>query len=725
MNAPAHAAPVHPFVEELLSRMTLVEKLGQMSQHAYGIGELADVQQMVREGKLGSFLNATPLETRNSLQKLAVTESRLGIPLLFGRDVVHGYRTIFPIPLGLGATFDPALVERACEAAAAEAAEDGIDWTFAPMVDVTRDPRWGRIAESPSEDPYLMGKMGAAMVRGFQGDDPSQPGRVAACAKHFAGYGASESGKDYNSTWIPEGQLRELHLASFRACVEAGVLTLMSGFNDLNGIPVTASELLMRRILKEEWGFSGMVVSDWASASELIIHGLCKDEREVARTTLVAGLDMEMATKNYLTNLESLVEETPSLLPLVDDSVRRILGVKHRLGLFERPYADEPKTSVAVCREHLDVAKKAVHESVVLLKNDGDVLPLLGTEKKIALIGPLADDRANQLGCWAFDGTVERAVTLRAALEARLGRDRVVYAPGVVDSRSPSTAGFDTAVQAAEGADVTVVVVGEDAAISGESKCRAFLDLPGAQQGLLERLAKTGTPLVVIVMAGRPLVLGPVCELAKTVLFAWHPGTQAGPGLVDLLLGDVSPSGRLPTTFPRTVGQIPIYYAAKNTGRPAPTEFRGIPEGTPLDPVGFASSYLDVEVHPLFPFGFGLSYTTFAYDELCVSHRKAKVGTPIEVSVRVTNTGQRAAEEVVQLYVRDLVASVTRPVRELKGISRVYLAPGESREVRFLLTGRELEFVGRDMKYVVEPGTFQIFVGGSSRASLSTEFELL
>lgn len=723
--------PANPFVEELLSRMTLFEKLGQMTQHAYGIGELEDVHRMVREGKIGSFLNATPLGVRNELQKLAVTETRLGIPLLFGRDVIHGYRTIFPIPLGLGATFDPALVERLCEAAAAEAAEDGTDWTFAPMVDITRDPRWGRIAESPSEDPYLMAKMGSAMVRGFQGDDPSRPGRLAACAKHFAGYGAAESGKDYNSTWIPEGQLRELHLASFRACVEAGVLTIMSGFNDLNGIPVTASELLLRRILKEEWRFSGMVVSDWASSSELVIHGLCKDEREAARATLVAGLDMEMATKNYLENLESLVAEDASLVRFVDEAARRVLGVKHRLGLFDEPYVTEKTTSVALCDTHLALAKKAVHESVVLLKNDGEILPLGvdrkngENEKKLALIGPLADDQKNQLGCWSFDGTVERAVTLRAALEERLGRDRVAYAPGVVDSRSQDGSGFDAAVRAVTGADVAVVVLGEDANISGESKCRAFLDLPGAQNALLERLAKTGTPIVLIVMAGRPLVLGSACALARAVLFAWHPGTLAGPGLADLLLGDVAPSGRLPTTFPRTVGQIPIYYAAKNTGRPAPTEFQGIPEGTPLDPKGFASSYLDVEVSPLFPFGFGLSYTTFGYDELRVSPRQAKVGTPIEVSVRVTNTGQRPAEEVVQLYVRDPVASVTRPLRELKGLSRVHLAPGESREVRFALTERELEFVGRDMKYVVEPGTFQVFVGGSSLTSLSSEFELL
>ncbi len=712
------------FARELLAQMTLAEKVGQMCQHAWGIGEASEVHARVRSGGLGSFLNATPLTARNELQKIAVEETRLGIPLLFGRDVIHGYRTIFPIPLGLGATFDPAVVERACEVAAREAWEEGTDWSFAPMVDVTRDPRWGRIAESPSEDPYLLAKMGVAMVRGFQGDDPRAPGRVAACAKHFAGYGAAESGKDYNSTWIPEAQLRELHLASFRACVEAGVLTLMSGFNDLNGIPVTASEFLMRQVLKGEWGFSGLVVSDWASSHELIGHGVCADERQAARATLVAGLDMEMVTRCYADHLEALVTAEPGLLPLVDEAVSRILWVKHRLGLFEEPYRKAPTTSVALAPEHLRIAQEAAQKSAILLQNEGELLPLSGREKKVALIGPLANDKLNQLGCWSFDGKPEHAVTLREALEERLGKERVAYAPGVVDSRSAETSGFDAALDAVNGADVAIVVVGEDAGVSGESKCRAFLDLPGAQQALLERLAETGVPLAVVVMSGRPLVLGAVTKVARSVLLSFHGGTMAGPALAELLLGDVSPSGRLPTTLPRAVGQIPIYYGQKRTGRPAPAEFRGIPEGTPLDPVGFSSSYLDVEVSPLFPFGFGLSYTTFAYADLRLDSTKAKLGSPIEVTVRVTNTGKRAAEEVVQLYVRDVVASVARPLRELKGFSRVKLAPDESRDVRFSLGSRELEFVRRDMKYVVEPGKFQVFVGGSSLATLSAEFEL-
>ncbi len=719
-----HSSPNSPFVADLVQRMTLAEKIGQMTQHAYGAHELEEVRARVRDGKLGSFLNATSLDVRNELQRVAVEETRLGIPLIFGRDVIHGYRTIFPIPLGLSATFNPTLVEQTAAAAAREAAEDGTDWTFAPMVDVTREPRWGRIAESPGEDPYLTSLMGVAMVRGFQGDDPKEAGRLAACAKHFAGYGAVESGRDYNSTWIPEGQLRELHLAAFQACVEAGVLTVMSSFNDLNGVPVTANEQLLRNILKEEWGFSGIVVSDWASATELISHGLCEDGFDVARTTLRAGLDMEMATKNYSDHLEKVIEKEPALLPLVDEATSRILRLKEALGLFEKPYARAPTSSATFSTEHLTLARRAVHESVVLLQNEDGVLPLGPEQRKIAVIGPLADDQKNQLGCWAYDAWADRAVTLRAELEARLGKENVTYAPGLADARSSDTSLFDDAVEAAGAADVAVVVLGEDANVSGEAKCRAFLDLPGAQRALLQRLAQTGTPVVAIVMAGRPLLLGPVLGSAQSVLFAWHPGTQAGPGLVDLLLGEVAPSGRLPVSFPRTVGQIPIYYSSKQGGRPAPTAFQGIPEGTPLDPVGFVSGYLDVEVSPLFHFGFGLSYTTFAYSQLQVSHESAPAGTPIEVSALVTNTGKRAAEEVVQLYVRDPIASVTRPVRELRGIQRVRLAAGASQLVKFTLTERELRFVGRDMKYVVEPGKFRVFVGGDSGASLSGEFTL-
>lgn len=519
--------------------------------------------------------------------------------------------------------------------------------------------------------------------------------------------------------------LRAVYLAPFEACVKAGALTLMSGFNDLNGIPASANELTLRRILKEEWGFSGFVVSDWGSTSELVQHGFCEDGRQVALEALRAGLDMEMAARNYLEHVAGLIEQGLLSVELVDDAVRRILYVKHALGLFEEPYVERPRTSVILGDPHLEVAREAAQQSIVLLKNEGELLPLAKGVRRVAVVGPLADDAKNQLGCWAYDGSSETAVTLVAALRERMGSTTdVQYARGLESSRSTDESEIDAAVEVAREADVAVVVLGEDANISGECRSRAFLDLPGAQQKLLERLAETKTPLVLILMAGRPLVINAPAALAQAVLYAWHPGTMAGPGLVDVLLGDVAPSGKLPVSFPRTVGQIPVYYGIKSTGRPPKTEFRGIPEGTPLDPVDFDSSYLDVEVSPQFPFGFGLSYTTFACSEVRVSPERASVGASVTVTARVANIGKRAAAEVVQLYVRDLVGSVTRPVRELKGFQRVWLEPGEAREVRFTLTPDELAFPGRDMRKVVEPGRFQIFVGGDSRAPLGGEFEL-
>ncbi len=705
--------------------MTLAEKAGQMSQYP---GRRADPEQIaedIRQGKVGSILNAGTLERRNELQHIAVEESRLGIPLVFGRDVIHGYRTAFPIPLGQAASFDPILVERAAAVAAREASEAGIDWTFAPMVDISRDPRWGRVAESCGEDPFLASELGAAMVRGFQGQDLRDPTHIAACAKHYAGYGAAEGGKDYNSTHLPEQLLREVYLAPFRACVEAGVLTLMSAFNDLNGIPASGNELTLRRILKGEWDFLGVVVSDWASMREMIQHGICTDEREVAIQALRAGVDLEMASRCYQQHLPELVESGVVPPELVDDAARRVLNVKHQLGLFDLPYAETPKSSVAVCAEHRELARQAARESAVLLKNEQGILPLGKDLRRLAVIGPLADDPQEQIGCWAFDARAEDSVTLLDALRDRL-RDAVTieFAPGIPDCRSSDRGGFAEAVAAARRAEVVLVCLGEIANMSGEARCRAFLDLPGVQTDLLRELSETETPIVLVVMAGRPLVIGAECKLARAVLYAWHGGTMAGPGLADVLLGDVAPSGKLPVTFPRTVGQIPIYYAHKNTGRPPQDDGKRIPTGTPLDPRGMNSSYLDVEASPEFPFGFGLSYTTFDYDRLSVSPLRTPVGGSVTVTARVTNAGRLAGDEVVQLYVRDLVGSVTRPVRELKGFTRVHLAPGESTQVEFVVTSQMLAFPGRDMSSTTESGKFQVFVGGDSRATLTTEFEL-
>lgn len=715
-------API-PRVEELLAHMTLREKLGQMTQHAFGIGDPEQVRERVRAGDIGSFLNAGPLENRNELQRLAVEETRLGIPIIFGRDVIHGFKTVFPIPLAQGASFNPSLVERAAEIAAHEAAETGIDWTFAPMVDVTRDPRWGRIAETCGEDPFLTATLGASMVRGFQGANVADGKHVAACAKHFAGYGASESGKDYNTTFIPERLLRDLHLPPFKACVEAGVLTLMSAFNDLNGVPASINEFLLKTVLKEEWQFGGFVVSDWAALMELLEHGLSGSPKQSALEGATAGLDMEMATTTFRDHLSGLVLEGLVKEQLVDDAVRRILTVKHALGLFDTPYRSAPSTSVILSAPHREVARDLARQSVVLLKNSG-VLPLAQAPSRLALIGPLADDGANQLGCWALDGEGAHSTTLRQALVERFPGTEISHVAGVPDCRSADTSGLSKATSLVSEADLAIICVGEDANLSGEAKCRAFLDLPGAQLALLERLAETGTPLVVVVMAGRPLILDRVAQLAQALLFAWHPGTMGGPALADVISGDVCPSGKLPVSFPRTVGQIPVYYAHRNTGRPPKADRTGVPEGTPLDPVDFDSSYIDVEVSPLYPFGFGLSYTRFGYDNLRVSPASAPLGSSVKVSVDVSNVGPHRGTETVQLYVRDLVASVTRPIRELKGFRRADLNPGERKTVEFDLDHDSLSFAGRDQRPTLEPGKFQIWVGGDSTAELSREFEL-
>jgi beta-glucosidase len=727
-------------VESLLAQMSIEEKVGQMTQ--VSLFEQQDDERIdkilarVREGKVGSFLNAPSLDARNELQRAAVETSRLGIPLIFGRDVIHGYRTIFPIPLGMAASFDPGLARAAAAVAAREASETGIDWTFAPMVDVTREPRWGRVAEGYGEDPLVASRFGAAVVRGFQGPSPGAEGSVAACAKHYVAYGAAEAGKEYNTTWVPERLLRDLYLPPFRACVEAGVMTVMCGFNDLNGVPMSANRWALRDVLKGELGFSGFVVSDWASTHEMIAHGNCQDDRDVALASARAGVDMEMVSSAYEQHLAEWLESGQLSVEELDDAVRRILTVKHQLGLFERPYTTPPARSLALSKGHLDLAREAVRDSLVLLKNDSGCLPLSPAvvssapgssgQRSLALIGPLADDAHNPLGCWSFDGDRKASVTLLAALSERLGSGtRVEYVPGLPDARSFDTSGFEAALAAVQRADAAIVVVGEDGNISGECRSRAYLDLPGAQTALIERLASAGKPLILVVMAGRPLTLDRELAHAQAVLYAWHPGTMAGPGIVDVLFGDVPPSGKLPISFPRTVGQVPIYYNYKNTGRPPKGTERGVPRGTPLDPVDMVASYLDVEVTPQFPFGYGLSYTRFAYSDINVSSRSTGLTGSVEVSARIENVGARAGTEVVQLYVRDRVGSVTRPVRELKGFTKISLAAGESQRISFLLKASDLGFCGPDLYVAPEPGLFDVYIGGDSRAALTTELELV
>ncbi|MBX2998089.1 MAG: glycoside hydrolase family 3 C-terminal domain-containing protein [Caldilineaceae bacterium] len=706
-------------IDTLLAQMTLAEKIGQMWQIS---GKIEDAEAIVRRGGVGSFLNVIGEDARE-LQRIAVEESRLGIPLLFGRDVIHGFRTIFPIPLGQAATFDPQIVREGARVAAREAAALELHWTFTPMLDIARDPRWGRIAEGCGEDPYLTAQMGVAMVEGFQGEDLGDPERIAACLKHYVGYSAAEGGRDYNTTWIPEGLLRDVYLPPFHAGVKAGAATLMSAFNDLNGIPTSGNAFTLRQILRDEWGFDGMVVSDWNSVIEMIPHGFAADEKDAAAKAIAAGVDMEMVSHSYVDHVESLIAEGVLSPDFIDAAVRAILRLKFRLGLFERPINNIDPEGVLLAEDHLRAARIAARESCVLLKNES-ALPLDRQFGKLAVVGPLADSGDDQLGCWAFDGRSDECRTPLAALREALGADRIIYHPGLPHARSHDTSGLPELAQTVGEADAIVLFVGEEAILSGEAHSRAFLDLPGAQEALIDVLSATGKPLIAVVMAGRSLVLSPILDKVDALLYAWHPGTMGGPAIADLLLGEASPSGRLPVTFPRSVGQIPLYYNYKNTGRPTPDDAPSIPTGTPLDPKNFTAGYLDVDHRPLFPFGYGLTYTTFEYSDLRLSTMRLGMGETLTATATLTNTGTRAATEVVQIYVRDLVGSVTRPIRELKGFQRVDLAPGASQDVTFTLHTDDLAFHNAAMQRITEPGKFHLWIAPHAADGLRGEFEI-
>ena len=730
---PANAAsPVEERVAELLDQMTLAEKIGQMNQvHAGDMDPVEELADALREGRIGSIINQVDVDTVNELQRIAVEESRLGIPLLVGRDVIHGFRTVMPIPLGQAATWNPDVVREGARIAALEAAKSGVNWTFAPMIDVTRDPRWGRIAESPGEDPYLASQLAVAMVEGFQGDDLSAAGTIAACAKHFAGYGAAESGRDYATTNIPENELRNVHMRPFRAAVDAGVMTLMASFSDLNGVPASGNEFLMRQVLRDEWGFDGFVVSDWNSIHQLAVHGLTAGDRDSALAAATAGVDMDMSGGVYVSELAELVEEGALDVAVIDKAVTNILDAKFRLGLFENPYTDPDALPPFASEDALATAKKAALESVVLLKNDNDALPLSKERlDRIAVIGPLADAPYEQLGTWIFDGDRELSVTALEGIRELVGDDvSVDYVRAMETSRSRSTEPFDDAVAAAEKSDVALLFLGEESILSGEAHSRADIDLPGAQAELVRRVRETGTPVIAVIMAGRPLTLTNIVEYVDAILFAWHPGTMGGPAIAELLFGLESPSGKLPATFPRMVGQIPIYHSQKNTGKPpTPDKVVHIDDIDPHAPqtsLGMTAFHLDAGYTPLFPFGFGLSYADFVYDEIRVSAEAIPIGETITVSARLTNRGEVAADEVAQLYIRDLVGNVTRPVRELKGFQRLRVGAGETVTVSFELHTDDLAFYGRDNTLMVEPGDFHAWIGGSSDTGLRTEFRVV
>ncbi len=698
-------------IRSVLAKMTLAEKIGQMCQvQPHG----RDQDDQVRSGHIGSLINVVGSDAHH-YQSLAVEQSRLGIPLLLGRDVIHGFNTIFPIPLGQAASFDTAAVREAAAISAIEAGMAGVNWTFSPMIDISRDPRWGRIAESFGEDTLLTTLMGQAMIAGYQSQ------AVAACAKHFVGYGAAEGGRDYSTAMIPSRELQDVYLRPFKHAAQAGVMSFMAAFNEVDGLPCSGNPALTRDLLKTEWGYDGMVVSDWNSITEMIAHGVCANTEEAAERGVAAGVDMEMASRSYFDHIDGLVTAGRLRMADIDDAVLRILRMKERLGLFEQPYG--PQRQHPGRNHALTQARNLARKSCVLLSNN-DALPLGGGIHSVALIGPLADAGKDMLGCWVFDADHTLNHSVLSGLRTKLGDRRVIYRAGLPDPRSMDGAMIEDAVTAASAADVVVLCLGEDEGLSGEAHCRAHLELPGRQMELLQRVAACGKPVVTIVFAGRPLLLAEVIEKSSAVLMALHPGSMAGVAITDILFGE-PPTGRLPVSLPRSTGQIPIYYNHKNTGRPPAPDAPSIPSGTPLDPSGFFSTYLDEDHRPLLPFGFGLSYTSFACEDLRLAAETLSETDDLEAEITIINTGSRTGSELVQLYVRDLVGSVTRPVRELKAFKRVLLAPGERATLSFRIPVADLAFHAADGTFKTEPGRFQLWLGPDASRGETTWFEVV
>jgi beta-glucosidase len=693
--------PVDQRVDDLLQRMTRAERIGQLAQLLLPRGVDPQTSALIAAGGLGSCLGAAPTAgPRNRLQRVAVEDSRLGVPLIFGFDSIHGFRTIFPIPLGLSCSWDPALVERVQTVAAAESAAAGVDWVFAPMVDIARDPRWGRIAEGFGEDPWLGSLFAAAAVRGFQGAGFSGSGRVAACLKHYAGYGAAEGGRDYNTTEIGLPTLRNVYFPPFKAGVDAGAATLMSAFNCLNGVPASGNRFTLSEVLRDQWGFKGFVVSDWNAIEELVHHGYAADRAQAAAFALTAGVDMEMVSDCYRTELPGLIDAGKIPASALDTAVRRILRIKILKGLLDKPYSAPARLDAAAATA---LAREAAARSCVLLKNDHETLPLRpgGT---IALIGPMAENRADLLGCWSGLGRADDAVTLREGLAAVLPGATIKVSSGC-ELTGDDLSGVNEAVTVAQQADLVVIALGEPVLYSGENDFRSDLGLPGVQEQLFDRVVATGKPVVTILFAGRPLAVPTVLERSAAVLMAWHPGGQAGPGVADILTGAIAPSGRITASFPRSVGQVPVHYNRLATGRPL-------------------NNYKDGTREALFPFGYGLTYTRFNYSATRLSSETIKDDT-ITATALVTNVGARPGTEVVQLYLRDPACSVgVRPVRELKGLQRVTLQPGEAKDISFSLAVHDLGCWSADGRWVVEPGRFDLVIAPDSASGEMVGFTL-
>jgi beta-glucosidase len=726
-------------VDSVLRLMTLDEKIGQMNQYNgpwAATGPLTgtdDIILQIKQGKVGSMLNVTGVKRTKELQQLEL-ESRLKIPLLFGQDVIHGYRTTFPIPLAEAASWDMEAIEKSARIAATEASAVGIHWTFAPMVDIARDPRWGRVMEGAGEDPYLGSLIAKARVKGFQGKGLGNTDAVMACAKHFAAYGAAVGGRDYNSVDMSLRMLHEIYLPPFRAALDAGAATFMNSFNDLNGIPATGNAYLQRELLKKQWGFKGFVVSDWGSVGEMINHGYAKDNADAAMLAANAGSDMDMESRSYIRHLSKFVKEGKVKMSVIDNAVKRILTKKFEMGLFDNPfkYCDDAKEKAQWNNtEHLNAAKEMAEKSIVLLKNEPFFntkgIPLLPVSKnawmkdseqrKIALIGPLVKAVKEHLGFWSFDwdDDTARITTLYDAVQKKISADtKLLYAKGC-NSNDKNTNGFAEAITIANQSDIAIIYAGEERAMTGEARSKSNIHLPGVQEELIKAVMATGKPVIVIIGAGRPLIFNWTAENVPAILYTWWLGTKGPDAIADVLFGDYNPSGKLPISFPRSEGQIPVYYNHYNTGRPSANDSDN----------NYVSAYIDLPNSPQYPFGYGLSYTNFEYNNIKLSKNKITPAEKIEASVTVTNTGNYDGEEVVQLYIKDKVASVVRPVKELKGFQKIFLKKGESKEVKFIITKDSLRFYDNNLKFEYEPGEFSVFIGGNSKDLKEAAFIVL
>lgn len=713
------------FIDSLINVMTAEEKAGQLTLYTSGwdiTGPVLrdDYMDELRAGRAGNLFNAHTVDYARNLQRIAVEETRLGIPLLFGLDVIHGYKTTFPIPLAEASSWDMDIIEKSAHLAAKEAASAGINWTYNPMVDIARDPRWGRIAEGNGEDPYLGSLIGAAKVRGIQGTDLSDPTTILACVKHFAAYGASQAGRDYHTVDMSDRELRQNFLPPYKAALDAGAATVMTSFNELDGVPASGNHYLMTEILRNEWGFDGFVVTDYTSINEMVPHGVVANLKEAAELAFNAGVQMDMQGGVYSEYIPELLAEGKIKEADLNEYVRQVLEMKYKLGLFDDPYKylnKEREQSTLYSQEMMDHSLLAGKESIVLLKNEPagraseNLLPLSKNTRSVALIGPLADNHKDMLGTWHVAGDETKVITLLEGIKKTAPNVKINYARGA-DFNGDNQSGFAEALAAARRSDVVIMAIGEDYTQSGEAASRSEIGLPGPQQELIEAIHALGKPVVAVVMAGRPLTIEWIDEHIPAVMNAWHLGTMSGQAIAETLFGDHNPGGKLTITFPKNVGQIPVYYNMKNTGRPFDANNK------------YTSKYLDVSNEPLYPFGYGLSYTTFEYSNLKLSSNELSNDGSITVNVTVKNIGKYEGKEVVQMYIRDMVGSVTRPVKELKGFEKISLTPGESKQVSFTISTDDLKFYTRDMSFKAEPGDFKVFVGTSSAETLEADFAL-